>query len=210
MQATQTIKEYIMLSKWLKTLLPCLLITLISGCGDSSDENTLTAQTSGASSGSRITLSSDKIGPINAKTPFNIHHITQVFQDLNVSQQTSFQEGEAYPVIRIAKGATTLMTINPTSDQNSIYSVIVEDNLIRNALGHRLSTQFSDIYSFGKVEKCLAGKEELSGKTICYAPNARNVLYIFTGRWNGSDGEIPPEDVLSTWTLDAIIWKPIG
>ncbi len=203
-----------MLSKWLKTLLPCLLITLISGCGDSSDGNNpngqQAAQTSGASSGSRITLSSDKIGPINAKTPFNIHHITQAFQDLNVSQQTSFQEGEAYPVIRIAKGAKTLMTINPTSDQNSIYSVVIEDNLIRNELGHRLSTQFSDIYSFGKVEKCLAGKEELSGKTICYAPNARNVLYIFTGRWNGPDGEIPPEDVLSTWTLDAIIWKPVG
>ena len=198
-----------MLSKWLNTLLLCLLITLITSCGDSSDgNNTNAAQTSRASSASRIMLSSDRIGPINAKTPFNIHHITQIFQGLNVSQQTSFQEGEAYPVIRVAKGAKTLMTINPTSEQNSIYSIVVEDNLIHNELGHRLSTQFSDIYNFGNVEKCLAGKEELSGKTICYAPNARNILYIFTGRWNGPGGEIPPEDVLSTWTLDAIIWKP--
>jgi len=212
MQAIQTIKEYIMLSKWLKTLLFCLSVILINGCGndESSDKNQQVAQTADASFGNRIALSSHKIGPINAKTPFNIHHITQAFQNLNVSQQTSFQEGEAYPIIRIAKGAKTLMTINPTADQEAIYSVVVEDNLIKNELGHRLSTQFSDIYSFGRVEKCLAGKEELSGKTICYAPNARNILYIFTGRWNGPDGEIPPEDVLSTWTLDAIIWKPVG
>ena len=201
-----------MLSKWLNILLPCLLVTLLNGCGGDGNENNINeqAQLSELSSGNRINLTSDKVGPINAKTPFNIHHITQVFQGLNVSQQTSFQEGQAYPVIRVAKGAKTLMTINPTSDQNSIYSIVIEDNLIRNKLGHRLSTQFSDIYSFGNVEKCLAGKEELSGKTVCYAPNSRNVLYIFTGRWNGPNNEIPPEDVLSTWTLDAIIWKPIG
>ena len=196
-----------MLSKWLNTLLPCLLMALVSGCSDDNKQPTL--QMSEPSSGNRINLSSNKIGPITAKTPFNIHHITQAFHGLNISQQTSFQKGEAYPVIRVAKGAKTLMTINPTSDQKGIYSIVIEDNLIHNQLGHRLSTQFSDIYSFGNVEKCLAGKEELSGKTICYAPNARNILYIFTGRWNGPNGEIPPEDVLSTWTLDAIIWKPI-
>ncbi|MCK5916958.1 MAG: DUF1131 family protein [Cocleimonas sp.] len=202
-----------MFSKWLKTLLFCLSFTLVSSCGSNGDGDNneqQAAQIAGLSPGSRIALSSKNIGPINAKTPFNIHHITQAFQGLNVSQQTSFQKGEAYPIIRIAKGAKTLMTINPTSDESSIYSIVIEDNLVRNELGHRLSTQFSDIYSFGKVEKCLAGKEELSGKTICYAPNSRNILYIFTGRWNGPDGEIPPEDVLSTWTLDAIIWKPAG
>jgi hypothetical protein len=198
-----------MLSKWLKILLLCLSFVLISGCGsDSGGNEQQLVQTSDISSGGRITLSADKVGPINAKTPFNIHHITMAFQGLNISQQTSFQGGEAYPVIRIAKGAKTLMTINPTADQSGIYSVVVEDNLIHNQLGHRLSTQFSDIYSYGKVEKCLAGKEELSGKTICYAPNSHNILYIFTGRWNGPNEEVPPKDVLSTWTLDAIIWKP--
>jgi hypothetical protein len=184
----------------------------MSACGDdNATNNSLQAtQTLDATSSNTILLSSKNIGPINAQTPFNIHHFTMAFQGFNVSQQTSFQEGEAYPVIRVAQGAKNLMTINPTADQTGLYSVVIEDNLVRNQLGHRLSTQFSMIYTEGNIEKCLAGQEELSGKTICYAPNTHNILYIFSGRWNGPDGEIPPKDVLSTWTLDAIIWKPIS
>jgi len=196
--------------KWNRSLLIFVLFTLLSSCGGNEDNKEQATQAAKAISpnSNAIVLSSDGVGSINANTPFNIHTITQAFDGLNVSQQTSFQEGEAYPVIRVAKGAKTLFTINPTASKESIYSVIIEDNLIHNHLGHRLSTKFSSIYTYEQVEKCQVGQEELSGKTICYAPNMRNILYIFTGRWSGPDGEMPPEDVLSTWTLDSIIWKP--
>lgn len=199
--------------KWTKTLLLCISLTLLSSCDNGTSEdyaeiNKKRTPSSATANGTPIILEVDKIGPITAKTPFNIHQFTLDFEGLNVSQQTSFQEGEAYPVIRIAKGAKTLMTVNPNADQTGIYSVLIEDNLIQNKLGHRLGSKFSDIYSYGKVEKCLAGQEELSGKTICYAPKTHNILYIFAGRWNGPDGEIPPEKILSTWALDSIIWKP--
>ena len=197
-----------MTSTWNKVLILCISFLFLSSCGGSDEEQEQTNQTAIRAPSNAIVLSTDGVGKINASTPFNIHLITQIFNGLNVSQQTNFQEGEAYPVMRVAKGAKTLMTINPTTDHKSIYSIVIEDNLIRNHLGHRLSTKFSSIYSYDHVEKCLAGQEELSGKTICYAPNVRNILYIFTGRWDGPDGEIPPEDVLATWTLDAIIWKP--
>ncbi|MCK5895460.1 MAG: DUF1131 family protein [Cocleimonas sp.] len=197
--------------KWINALLVSLFFSLISGCGtDDTSNNQKSSNASEVIPDYAIVLSAKSLGPINAQTPFNIHHFTVAFPDHNVSQQTSFQEGEAYPVIRIAKGAKNLMTINPTADKTGVYSVVVEDNLIHNQQGHRLGTRFSEIYSFGKIEKCLAGKEELSGKTICYTPEAHNILYIFAGRWNGPDGEIPPENVLSTWTLDSIIWKPAG
>ena len=200
-------KDCAMTSIWNKVLILCISSLLISSCDSNNDKQEPTTQTTNTSSDT-IFLSTDGVGEINASTPFNIHHITQAFKGLNVAQQTSFQEGEAYPVIRVAKGAKTLLTINPTADQKLIYSVVIEDNLIRNHLGHRLSTKFSSVYNEGHAEKCLTGQEELSGKTICYAPKTRNILYIFTGRWDGPDGKIPPEDVLSTWTLDSIIWKP--
>ncbi len=200
--------------KWTNTLLFCTAFALISACDNGTNEdyeeiNRQRTPSSSTTSGTAIVLDVDKVGPINADTPFNIHRFTLDFDGLNVSQQTTFQEGEAYPVIRIAKGAKTLMTVNPNVDQTGIYSVLIEDNLIENKLGHRLGSLFSEIYSYGKVEKCLAGEEELSGKTICYAPKTHNILYIFVGRWNGPNGEVPPEKVLSTWALDAIIWKPI-
>ncbi|MCK5812646.1 MAG: DUF1131 family protein [Cocleimonas sp.] len=196
--------------KWIKFLLLFTLLSFISSCdnGTSEDYAEINDRRTSTSS-TTIVLDKNKVGPIDAGSPFNIHHFTQAFQGFNVSQQTSFQEGEAYPVIRIAKGAKTLITINPNVDQTGIYSILIEDNLVHNQLGHRLGTLFSDVYSYGKVEKCRAGQEELSGKAICYAPKTRNILYIFSGRWSGPDGEIPPEKVLSTWALDAIIWKPI-
>ncbi len=200
-----TFKDFAMTFTWNKALL--LSFFLLSGCGENDDLQGQATQTTNTSADT-IVLSNDGVGSINSATPFNIHKITETFPELNVSQQTNFQEGEAYPVIRVAKGAKTLMTINPTADHKAIYSIVVEDNLIHNNLGHRLSTKFSNIYSINHVEKCLAGQEELSGKTICYAPNQRNILYVFAGRWNGPDREMPPEDVLATWTLDSIIWKP--
>lgn len=197
-----------MTTQWKTTLFFCLSVMLAS-CGGEDNKNQPQDTQSNVLPDNTIVLSSKGLGAINADTPFNIHHITQAFSNLNVSQQTSFQEGEAYHVIRVAKGAKTLFTINPTADELGIYSVVVEDNLIHNSLGHRLSTKYSNIYNFGQTEKCLPGQEELTGKTICYAPNVRNMMYIFTGRWNGPDDEIPPEDVLAAWTLDAIIWKPV-
>ena len=196
---------------WNKAILLCLSFILLGACSNDSDDangQSKPVAVSNNSSSEAIVLSTNGIGPINNNTSFNIHDITQLFNELNVSQQTSFQEGDSYPVIRVAKGAKTLMTINPTADLNGIYSVVVEDNLIQNHLGHRLSTKFSNIYNYGQVEKCQAGQEELSGKTICYAPKARNILYIFKGRWSGPNNEIPPEDVLASWTLNSIIWKP--
>jgi len=210
MEITLIIKEYVMSLKWTNTFLLCLSLSFISSCGDEANNQSEEQTSDTTLPDGTIVLSMDKIGPITAQTPFNIHHFTLAFKGLNVSQQTSFQEGEAYPVIRVAKGAKNLMTINPTADQNGIYSVIIENNLIHNQLGHPLSTLFSDVYAKEKAEKCLAGQEELSGKTICYAPATHNILYVFTGKWSGPDGKIPPKDVLSTWALDSIIWKPVG
>ncbi|MCK5902820.1 MAG: DUF1131 family protein [Cocleimonas sp.] len=195
-----------MAKKWHQMGLILLLLILLSSCDDNTSSQLTTASFS--PSKDAIILSKDQVGAINSTTPFNIHHLTKIFKQFNVSQQTSFQEGEAYPIIHIAKGAKDLMTLNPTADQKHIYSVVIEDNFIHNQLGHPLNTKFSEIYTDGGIEKCLAGKEELSGKTLCYAPKARNILYIFSGRWNGPDDKVPPESVLSTWSLDSIIWKP--
>lgn len=153
-------------------------------------------------------LSVDGIGPINAQTPFNLHEINMVFQGFNVAQQTNYSEGEQYPVITVSKDLKKLLTINPDANHDKIFSVMVEDNLIGNRLGHSIGMKFVDVYTYGQTSECAAGAEELSGKVLCYAPETGNILYLFGGTWNGPDGTVPPKDVLADWQLEAMIWKP--
>lgn len=153
-------------------------------------------------------LSADGIGPLNAETTFNLHELTMVFQGLNVTQRTNYSEGEQYPVIQVAKGLKTLLTINPDLQQEKIFSVQVHDNLIGNQLGHGIGMKFADIYAYDQLEDCGAGAEEMSGKVLCYAPKTPNILYLFAGSWNGPDGQVPPSDVLARWKLEGMVWKP--
>ena len=154
------------------------------------------------------TLSANGIGPINGTTPFNLHEITQVFQGYNVAQHTNFADGNQYPVIEVSQGIKRLITINPDLKQHKVFSVMVQDNLIQNGLGHPIGTKFSDIYAKPDLENCAPGMEDLEGKVLCYAPSAENILYIFTGIWNGPNNAIPPLDILKDWQLASIIWKP--
>ena len=203
---------FIKLQRWLGA---AIIVSLLSGCGDEITSPSVSAQTNNdkapntASNPNRLTISNKGVGPINSSTRFNIHDITVAFPNYSVVEQLNFQEGESYPIISVSKGAKTLMTLNPTSDLKSIYSVVVEDNLISNSLNHRLGTLFSDIFTdLSNSYTCQAGAEEMSGKVLCLPPKSGNLLYLFTGKWSGPDGQTPPSEVLRGWALESIIWKP--
>lgn len=194
--------------QWAGTL---LTILMLSAC---SEEITTTqakeikaTNTQETNTKKRPAVSAKGVGPINSSTPFNIHKITQAFPNYSVVEQLNFQEGESYPIISVSKGAKRLMTINPTLDLKSIYSVVVEDNLIDNALMHRLGTLFTDVYA-NNTYNCQPGIEEMSGKVLCMTPTGSNMLYLFAGKWEGPDDKIPPSSTLYNWALEAIIWKP--
>jgi len=203
MGKSMSIKTY----HWLGALLTTLML---SGCGEeiTAVKDTNIIQEANASDKNRLLVSAQGVGPINGSTPFNIHKITQAFPNYSVVEQLNFQEGESYPVISVSKGTKRLLTINPGLDLKSIYSVVVEDNLIENALMHRLGTMFTDIYTGNIAYNCQPGIEEMSGKVLCMTPKGSNMLYLFTGKWDGPDNKLPPSTVLYNWTLEAIVWKP--
>lgn len=196
-----------MLLKKLKVMVLGVTMSLITlslvGCSDDPEANATT----------RIEiplhfLSSDGVGPINANTPFNLKILGEIFQNYNVAEETNFIEGEPYPVITVKQRAKPILSINPDASQKKVFSVVVYDNHIGNRLAHRIGMKFVKIYPFEKQEQCAAGMEEWSGKVLCYAPEANNILYLFTGAWDGPDGEVPPKDILANWELDSIVWKP--
>ena len=156
-----------------------------------------------------IILSADGIGPINATTSFNMHQMTLAFSNYSVVEEVNYLDGSPLPAIRISEGVNTIMNIIPDASLQGIYSVIVEDNVIKNSLGHQLGTLYSDIYAYGQNEKCQLGANDLAGKMLCYAPKFPNILYVFNGAWDNKEtGKAPPADILQGWSLESIIWRP--
>lgn len=198
-----------LLPRFTHLLLLFSMVTVLVACDDHSEQNNKTTQTDKT----ELNLSEAGIGSINAQTPFNIHTINQAFQgheDYHVEQFQTKAEDIDYPIIRVLKNTDTLLLINPTIDQNQIFSVVIKDKRVRNTLGHQLGMEYGAIYSYGKLEQCSAGAESLSGKVICYAPKSANVLYMFGDDKPNTfpDGTLPPADALDSWKLEAIIWKP--
>ncbi len=186
-------------------ILIVLTSVFISSCDDNDKDDN---NASGGESGKTVIMSADKVGPINADSPFNMHNITEAFPDYSVVEELNYHLGAPYPVIRVSKGVKTLMIINPDQSQKKIFSVIIEDNLIKNGLGHPLGTTYSKVYAFGQTEECQMGSEDMAGKVLCYAPKTPNVLYVFNGKGANGNNALPPAEVLQGWSLESIIWRP--
>ncbi len=180
-----------------------LTITL-SACNSDKKEETATKQEENS-----IIISADGVGPINATTSFNMHQMTLAFSDYGVVEEVSYLQGNPFPTIRVADGISTIMNIIPDAAHKNIYSVIIEDNIVKNSLGHHLGSLYNEVYAYGQKEQCQPGSADMSGKVLCYAPKTPNILYVFNGKWNdSSQGAIPPADVLQGWALESIIWRP--
>jgi len=186
--------------------LASVLTLVLSGCDN---DNNKEAKESVPSQDTSIMLSQDGIGPINANTSFNMHQMTLAFSDYSVVEEVKYVEGRSFPAIRISEGVNTIMNIIPDASRQGIFSVIIEDNIIKNSLGHALGTLYNEVYSYGQNEQCQPGVEDLAGKMLCYAPKHPNILYVFNGIWdNVTVGKAPPADIMQGWALESIIWRP--
>ena len=181
-----------------------ILSITISACNSDKSEEAETKQVENS-----IVLSVDGIGPINATTSFNMHQMTLAFSDYSVVEEVNYLQGKPFPAIRVSEGVKTIMNIIPDASHKNIYSVIIEDNVINNSLGHHLGTAYNEVYPYGQNEQCQIGSADMSGKVLCYAPKTPNILYVFNGKWeNSSQGTMPPADILQGWALESIIWRP--
>ena len=185
-------------------VLSFLLVFGLSACSENNDDKKEVS----TKQESKIMLSADGIGTLNADSSFNMHQVTLAFGQYNVVEELNYHTGTPYPVIRVADGVKNLMTIIPDASQQNIYSVIVEDNLITNSLGHHLGTPYKTVYA-EKIEQCQAGTEDMLGKALCYAPKTPNIIYVFHGKsGNTIDGKLPSTEDLQEWSLESIIWRP--
>lgn len=152
-----------------------------------------------------ITVSDRGVGPINKDTPFDRKAIQKLLPDLKVKKGVSSTEGEEFPILLVSDSKGLLFTINPAGEKR-IFSVVLEKDRVTNELGHKTGQSYKQVFQ-GKPGKCYAGMEEYSGTVLCDATNSEHVKYLFEGKWDGFDGQVPPQKVLSGWKITRIVWK---
>ena len=187
-----------------------LLAIALTGCGgDDKETKKIEESAKVAPEDTSIILSSDGVGPINATTSFNMHQMTLAFNNYSVVEEVNYVKGQPFSAIRVSEGVNTIMNIIPDASRQGVYSVMIEDNIIKNSLGHPLGSIYSEVYTYGQQQQCQAGSADLAGKMLCYAPQNHNILYVFNGQWAGAgNGKVPPADILQGWALETIIWRP--
>jgi len=160
-----------------------------------------------AATSKRILLDADKVGAIAADTPATEPALSAALPGLRIEKGEDFTENRAYRVFRAHQGNDLLLTIVP-GERQRIHSVIASSPKVRNGLGLPVGSRFDDAYAGENYARCEPGIEEFSGMLLCPSPSAANVIYVFSGAWNGPDGERPPRSQVRDWTLSQISWTP--
>ena len=156
----------------------------------------------------QLTVSEAHLGKLKPDTPFREDRIQQLFPNFDIVKDTSSTEGELFPIFRIRKNSQDILVINPTSDHQHIFSVEIKNKIVKNELGANLGSTYHEVYGNQLDTNCSPGVEEQSGKVICFALGSKRIMYVFAGKWHGPDGVLPPIEILRSWELSEIVWKP--
>ena len=187
----------------LRVVLSFILLTIfLSGCSSSNSRHETAPLM-------EIVLSDKGVGQITSATPFDIKEIDRLFKGMSVVGDVDYTEGEPYPVIRVLKETEEVLTINAMEEEGPIFSIGTSHKSVRNAYGTKVGDQFEDIYGIDYEKLCSPGMEELSGMVLCREKGSARLVNIFNGDWDGPDGQLPPYEVLKTWKVIELYWRPL-
>lgn len=161
-----------------------------------------------AASGTGLEISETGLGGINASTPFNQNVIQKLLPGYTVKIKKEEGEAGIYRVMTISQKNKTVAMINPVEGGTRIFNIRVRSNQITNALGPKIGADFKSIFGSKVGNACTPGEEEFSGMVLCPAPQSSHLSYLFSGKYDGPDGELPPMPQLKSFTVAEIIWRP--
>ena len=156
-----------------------------------------------------IWVSEESVGPLKAKTEYNVRHIATLFPGRRVVTATHMSEGLEYPTIEVRDGRTVLLQIVPYFDQG-IGSVIVKSNKVRVRSGGRLGFRYSQIFG-NKVsdELCRFGSEEYSNNLICSVGVNSHISFVFERVKSDPNRDLPSIDQIKSARVIEIWWFPV-
>ncbi|MEX9608521.1 RpoE-regulated lipoprotein [Providencia manganoxydans] len=156
---------------------------------------------------SPITVKAAGVGGITAFTPMQADIIKELLDNrYTIRSGMQTEQGEIVTVFQgIDDDTVKVEVIGP--EKGHVSRVIINDPKIVTEWGTEIGSQFSDIYekAFGA---CKIAEPINDQPTVeCVAPETSHIVYSFTGKWQGPEGLMPPDDELKSWTISQITWK---
>ena len=162
---------------------------------------------SGAAAENRLRLGVDGLGRIGASTPFDRGILERLYPGF---RWKAAERNLEYGVERSlqAKARKKVWFSLISDGRGRIARIEVESPNISSWLGPRIGDSYRILARNAQLGTCRPGSEELSGAVLCRAAETTQVRYVFSGRWEGPDGVIPPDTALGDFTISRILWQP--
>jgi hypothetical protein len=151
-----------------------------------------------------LELTEKGLGPLTSETAFSVSAIQKLLPSLRVVSGESSNEGVPFPIIKVMDRQTKLFDIGPSADRTHIASFAVTNNLILYRGTGKIGATYAEIFGNKGSDQCGPGKEELTGKVICYVSAGSHVLFLFDG--NSQDDTVPPISLLRGYRVIEIWW----
>lgn len=154
-----------------------------------------------------LSLDEKGLGGITAATPFDLSTLRETVPSVAWTRDVRETEDGRKTVFLASSQGTMGFSVHGDG-RRRIARIDIGSPLVWNRLGPRVGDTFQSTRQNGQLGSCWSGMEAQSGAVICAATQTERVSYMFTGRWNGPDGQMPPASILSGWTIEKITWRP--
>ncbi|CAJ1411826.1 unnamed protein product [Effrenium voratum] len=160
----------------------------------------------GAEEASTLKLTENGLGDLGSGTAYSVEGVSEALPGYAVTAENYYAEGDPYPMIVVRDGDKVIAEVLPRFEMEELVGgIIVKSDDI----------SFDDRVSLGMTyadlsvppQECVAGLEERSGLALCQDGKVPHVGIIFGGDYAGPDGELPPADVLNSFTVQEITWS---
>ena len=171
---------------------------------------TATAATYESGNSGVLEITPHNVGPINLDFRFDEQALRAALPGYTVQVQEVGGEEGSYMEAQVSRDGQPVLDVIPDipgdDGTTPVLSVTVQSPEVDNTLGPKVGASFAEAADGLDRVSCEPGMDEYSGKVICGSPGPINIRYVFSGQWDGPDGELPPDAVLQGFKLEQIIW----
>ncbi len=160
----------------------------------------------GAEEVSTLKLTENGLADLGSGTAYSVEAVSAALPGYAVTAENYYAEGDPYPMIVVREGDRVIAEVLPRFEmEEMVGGVVVKTADI--VFDERVSLGMTYADMSVAPQDCVAGLEERSGLALCRDGKVPHVGLIFGGDYAGPDGELPPADVLATFTVQEITWS---